>query len=75
MSRGRAYRRAKQEREVGRARRIACSQRRGDDERLIQKLATDRCLCSCALCSYYTEPPLSEVRARISEKEQRRENS
>ena len=74
MSRGRAYRRAKQEREMGRARRIAFFLGQ-DDEIFIRKLATDRCLCSCGMCTYYEQPPRSEVRARISEKEQRRENS
>ena len=75
MSRGRAYRRAKQEREMGRARRIARFMREEDNEIFIRKLATDRRICSCWLCHSHPGAPPSELRARISEKEQRRENS
>lgn len=80
--RNQAYRRDKRKRELQRARLIVSIWNQGledtdldrsRDDLLVRKLATDRRRCSCALCSFYPEPPLSELRARIAEKEQREE--
>ena len=80
--RGRAYRRAQVARAIARAYRyLRIQSLRIDDgepspsDYLVRRYTVDRTPCSCWLCgqSKWAEPPLSEIRARISEKEQRRD--